>query len=260
MKKLLTLSLVLFLSLLAGTSLLAQQDTLKRDNIEEEKVYKNTIRLNVTNPLIFGDKAIVLGYERLISEYQSLSINFGQAALREFNQEEFESDTSVMINGSSKDKGYNITVDYRFYLATENKHKAPRGIFIGPYASHVRVNREGAWDLSTQSFHGPVNTEVKFRMSSIGVELGYQFVLWKRVSLDFVLVGPGLAWYSLEANVDTDLSLEAQSVLFEEINGLLKNTFPGYSYVVDTIDFKKTGSAKSTNLGYRYAVHLGYRF
>jgi hypothetical protein len=34
-----------------------------------------------------------------------------------------------------------------------------------------------------------------FYIFNIGVELGYQFVFWKRLTLDFVLIGPAISYY-----------------------------------------------------------------
>lgn len=38
---------------------------------------------------------------------------------------------------------------------------------------------------------------------ALGAQLGYQFIIWKRVALDFVLIGPSVAGYALEAKLDT---------------------------------------------------------
>ena len=41
------------------------------------KQYKNTIRWNLTPALIIGPKSIVLGYERVVNNHQTFSINIG---------------------------------------------------------------------------------------------------------------------------------------------------------------------------------------
>lgn len=43
-----------------------------------EKEFKNTIRFNITNPMIFGNKSIIFGYERILPNNRSFSINIGQ--------------------------------------------------------------------------------------------------------------------------------------------------------------------------------------
>lgn len=248
------LCLVLFSLLLGSTAVTAQE------KIKEEKTYKNIVRLNLTNPLLFGERSLVLGYERMMGPHQSFSINAGLAQLPSFNLLNISDDSSFQINKATKDKGYTITGDYRFYLAKENKFNAPHGLYIGPYVTHVFMGRENTWTLDTDSFHGDVKTDFKFNMTSIGAELGYQFILWKRVALDFILIGPSIARYNIEAKLDTTLDPDDESALYEKINELLTERFPGYSFVVDDVDFKKSGKANTTSFGYRYVIHLGFLF
>lgn len=96
------------------------------------KEFKNTIRFNVTNPLIFGGKSLIFGYERILKNNKSFSINIGQAALPNLENgfsDEFRAKTVL------SEKGFHISGDYRFYLASLNKYNAPRGVYIGPYYS-----------------------------------------------------------------------------------------------------------------------------
>ena len=153
-----------------------------------------------------------------------------------------------------------MTVDYRFYLRTENKFRAPRGVYIGPYAGYVTMGRKNTWTLDTDNTHGDVITDFNLSILALGAELGYQFVLWKRVALDFVLIGPGLAGYSLEAKLDTTLDPDDEALLFQKISDALTEKFPGYSFAIDDAEFKKTGSSNVTSLGFRYVIHLGFRF
>lgn len=260
MKKLMVCACMLLISILAGIEVSAQDTISMKEATKADRIRKNTIRVNITNPLIFGERSLILGYERTIGEHQSFSINGGLATLPKFNIISIADDSLVQLYKDSKDKGYNITGDYRFYLASENKHRAPRGIYIGPYASHVFMGRENKWNLNTETFQGEVNTDFKFNMTAIGAQLGYQFVLWKRVALDFVLIGPSVAWYSLSAKLDTSLDADDESALYAKIDEILKDRFPGYTFVLDDVDFKKTGTTDTQSFGFRYTIHLGYRF
>jgi hypothetical protein len=55
-----------------------------QEKAEKIDVRKNTIKLNLTNPMIFGGKAIVIGYERVLSPNRSFSIDIGTMALPSF--------------------------------------------------------------------------------------------------------------------------------------------------------------------------------
>lgn len=254
------LSLLWFISTLVISTAVAQSTNTPDDEIKAERIRKNTIRLNLTNPLIFGERSLILGYERTIGEHQSFSINGGLATLPKFNLISIADDSLVQLYKSSKDRGFNITGDYRFYLASENKHRAPRGIYVGPYASHVFMGRENTWNLNTESFQGEVKTDFSFNMTAIGAQLGYQFILWKRVALDFVLIGPSIAWYSLEAKLNTTLDPDDESALYAKIDEILKERFPGYTFVLDDVDFKTSGTTNTQSFGFRYTIHLGYHF
>lgn len=254
-------AIFLLLIFQVGISLTAQEmnaDTIG-EQVKKEKNFKNTIRLNITNPLIFGSKSYIVGYERVLNKQFSFSVNVGRTTLPNFKILDFASDSAFQINKTVKDRGFHITGDVRFYPASENKYSAPRGLYFGPYASFVTMGRENTWTLDTDKFTGDVQTDFNFQFLSLGAQLGYQFVIWKRVALDFVLLGPGIAFYEFSAKVDTELSQEDESAIFDKINEILKDKFPGYNYIIDG-DFKTSGTAKTTSLGYRYVIHLGFRF
>lgn len=257
-----TFSVVLLIITFLGVSSLVAQDTIHmNETIKADRIRKNTIRINLTNPLIFGDRSLVLGYERTIGEHQSFSINAGLAKLPEFDLISIADDSIVQLYRDSKDKGYNFTADYRFYLASENKHRAPRGLYIGPFASHVYMGRENTWNIDIEDgFKGEVITNLDFRMTAVGAQLGYQFVFWKRVALDFVLLGPSVAWYSVEAKLDTTFDPDEESLIYQKINEILTERFPGYTFAIDDVEFKKTGTTNTRSYGFRYTIHLGYRF
>jgi len=260
MKKYTLYPIMLFITLLSGTSILAQDTISMKESVKEERIRKNTIRINVTNPMIFGDRSWILGYERTIGERQSFSLNVGRLSLPKFDLVDIADDSIVDLIKESKDRGYLFTGDYRFYLASENKYRAPRGLYIGPFASYAFMGRENTWNINTESFVGEVNTDFKFSMTAIGAQLGYQFVLWKRVALDFVLLGPSVAWYSLSATLNTTFDPDDEALIYEKINEILSEKFPGYTFVVDDIDFKTSGTTNTQSFGFRYTIHLGYRF
>ncbi len=229
----------------------------EKDSVKVSKNFKNSIRINITNPLIFGEKFNVIGYERVVNDYQTFSVGFGRFAFPKFSPLDID---SLRLDRNYKDKGLNMSFDYRFYLMKENLHKAPRGVYIGPFYSYNYFQRTNSWELNTSSFVGEATTKLEMNMHSIGFQLGYQFIFWKRVSLDLILVGPSMWFFNLEANLTTTLSPEDESLLFETINDALNNKFPGSDLVIDGGSFKKKGSFRTNTLGYRYMFNIGFRF
>jgi len=245
------LILVAFLLFAAFFSMNAQeQDSTKH-------VRKNIIRFNLTSPMLFSTDYLVFGYERVIKENQSISLNIGRFALGKFDSGISD---ALELEGGSKDFGINTSIDYRFYLGSVNKYSAPRGVYIGPYYAYNHFNRENTWNLNSDTYQGEVITDLTFNIHTIGFQLGYQFIFWDRLALDLVLIGPGIANYSTKVGLDTSLSPEDEALFFEALNEFLSDKIPGYDQVIEPGEFEKNGSFNTTTFGFRYMIHLGYRF
>jgi hypothetical protein len=248
--------LILFVLILAGFQLAA---TAQDNSTKEIKNFKNTVHINLTNPIIFGGNSFVFGYERVVNKRQTFSINAGTQGFPSLG---IINSDSLKANSILSDKGFNFSVDYRFYLAKENKYAAPRGVYIGPYFSTNYFEKKHSWTLKSTSGGAAQTVESKTSLSvnTFGAEMGYQFVFWNRVALDFVLMGPGVAGYNFEAKLLTNVSEEDKQKFYDKINDALAEKFPGYGFVVDEDTFKKSGTEKTTSFGFRYMVQLGFRF
>lgn len=220
---------------------------------------KNVVRANITNPMIFGGNAIIIGYERATGPHQSFSLNVGRFSLPRIISPG-QSLNGISLTRNTKEKGVHLSADYRFYLAKENKHNAPHGVYIGPYFSYNTFQRTNNWNLNTDDFKGAITTDFNLDIYSLGFQMGYQFILWKRVALDMLMFGPGLAQYNFDTKISTSLSAEDQSDLFAQINETLEDKLPGYRIVFDEYKFKNSGKLNVTAAGYRFVIHLGYNF
>ena len=238
---------------------LYQQTVIAQEKNETKKEFKNTIRFNLTNPIIFGGRSLVFGYERVLNKRQTFSVNFGQTGFPSLN---IIGSDSISANAVTDEKGFNVSADYRFYLGKENKHDVPHGVYIGPYYSYNYFEKKHSWAIKSTAGGATQTVESKTSLSihTIGFEMGYQFIFWDRVSLDMVLTGPGIATYNLEASLGANLSEADKKKFFEKLNLALADKFPGYSVVVDEGEFQKTGSANTTRFGYRYMIQVGFRF
>lgn len=222
------------------------------------KPKKNTILFNVTNPIIFGS-SFIIGYERVLNPHQSFSVNLGTTS---FPGSDNTDTDSVKVNNVKNKSGLNVSADFRFYLSKENKYAAPRGVYIGPYYSYNNFARDQTWMLKSTNGGAPLQTktELNLNIHTIGFEMGYQFVLWDRLTLDMLMIGPGIGSYSLKASLGTNLSGADKEKFFELLNDALAEKFPGYGFVIDEGNFKRTGTDKTTTWGYRYMVQVGFRF
>jgi hypothetical protein len=184
-------------------------------------------------------------------------VNFGRTALPKLATINTD---SMNIIKSNKNTGMNFSAEYRFYLGKENKYNAPRGIYIAPYYSYNSFRKENTWSLTKFDYNGEVNTDLSLKVQTVGVELGYQFVFWDRLAVDFVMLGPGYANYKLKAGINTTLSPANQLELLEKINNYLSDKLPGYNFVIPEKEFTTTGSTTTNSFNFRYLIQVGFRF
>ena len=256
--------ILLVLACFSVTPSSAQETAMVPDSaapVKKKKDLKNTLWFNLTNPVLLSDQSLIFGYERIVNPRQSFTINFGFTSLPDISLADVNVDNeNISLHKNTSDEGYNASIDYRFYLAKFNKFQAPRGVYLAPYYSFNYFGRKNTWTLNTDAFDGDINVDFSLDIHTLGGQLGYQFIFWRRLALDFVLFGPGVARYQVKANLSTTLNADDQAALFQVINDHLSEKFPGYSFVIDDQEFEKTGTAKTTTLGFRYMIHMGFRF
>jgi len=228
-----------------------------QEKTDSLKYLKNTIRFNLTNPMLFGEKYTVIGYERVVSKHQTFSVNIGRFSLPKWKN--FNTDSLAIKDGYS-DKGFTVATDYRFYLKKENKYDAPHGLYIGPYYSYNMLDRTNTWNLNTPDFQGALETNIRLNANLIGAQLGYQFIIKNRIAIDMILFGPGTWFYSLKSTTSTSLSEEDEALLFEKINGFLKENLPGSDILLEPGQMNKSGTYHTSSGGMRYMIQIGFRF
>jgi hypothetical protein len=219
--------------------------------------HKNIVRANVTYPLLFGGKNLVLGYERVLTPHQSISLNIGRTSLPKIKSFDWD---SLSVTDETKTSGYNLSLDYRFYLKKENKYLAPHGLYIGPYAFFYTFERHNDLTLQSNGALTELDSEMKLNIFGGGFELGYQFLFWKRVALDLVLIGPGIASYSFEAKLNGNLDIDEESEVVQAIKEWVDNKFPGSDFVWGDKSVNAKGATKTTSVGFRYMIQIGFNF
>jgi hypothetical protein len=221
------------------------------------KNYKNTVRINITNPMLFGSKSTIVGYERVINKHQTASIGIGRIGFPRLVGSGLD---SLGITSQAHDKGFNISFDYRFYLKKENKFAAPRGVYLGPYYAFNSFSRDVTWDVKTSGYNGKVTTGINLTANLIGVQMGYQFVLWDRMTIDMILMGPGEWFFHMKTKFSTDLPIEEETMLLEKLNQMLKDKFPGSDAALHGGGFDAKKTTSTSAMGFRYMVNVGFRF
>ncbi|MGL6267603.1 MAG: hypothetical protein ACRC2O_06735 [Chitinophagaceae bacterium] len=230
----------------------------KKSDSAWKHAHKNIIRYNLSSALLFGmDKTIILGYERVLKPNQSISINAGSVVLPKIAS---VSTDSFSLGKDLKNKGYNISLDYRFYLGKLNKYNAPRGVYIGPWYSFNRFMRDSNWEFINNGNQRNTTTNTEFNIHSFGVQMGYQFIFWNRLALDLVMIGPGMGFYNVSAKFDSNLTPGEEEQLRQVLTDVISNRFPGLNYVLDGKRLDGNGNLGVTSVGFRYIIHIGFNF
>jgi len=223
--------------------------------------YKNNLKFNVST-LILYDNVYFFSYERTINRHQTLSISGGPMNFPKFSSLDIK---NAQFEKESKRSGYTIGAEYRFYLAKENRYAPPHGLYIGPYINYYRFN--GARNITFTDSSGN-QSNAKFSSTidifNVGVQIGYQFVLWKRLSIDLILFAPSISKYGASFSYEGNINQDHQGQVSQEVVDAIKNRFPLLDKLITNGNLNVSGTAhndfKVWAPGIKYAVFLGYRF
>jgi hypothetical protein len=219
--------------------------------LKPEKPLKNAIKLNLTTWILYD--GFQLNYERILSPNRSITFFGGPI---EFPMPDVISNSPLVFNGDKTKSGYVFGSEYRFYLSEENKYAAPHGVYLAPFVSfyHFHNTRKGRDTLNqTDAYLG---TTMNF--FNIGGEIGYQFVIKKRFVIDCVLFGPAISSYYFNVKLEGDPRVHDEQV--QAILDAMKEKFPILKDLSSSEGISTSGVSNFWSLGFRYAIHIGYRF
>jgi len=221
-----------------------------------EKYNKNIIKWNLTPFIVWGYQNINLSYERIIKPNQSFSVNSGIFQLPTAGFYD-----SLNIESAVKQSGFTVSGDYRFYLQNLNPGIAPRGVYWGPFASYHYYQFENKITVPTiDDIEGNILLDGNVNIVSAGIELGYQFIIKEKLSIDLVFLGPAFTLYSGNLGMDGELTSEEYDEYLEAIRNILISKIPLFSDLVQNGSFNEKGTATSFGFGMRYLMQIGYRF
>jgi len=244
--KQLIIILLLCISTIANTAW--GQDSLRRTQ------RRNTIKLDITSHYLYRN-SFIASYERVTKPNQSFVVTAGY--------QEFPRASSLGSNISVKDDrsrtGNKFGGEYRFYLRKENKYLAPRGVYLGPYASFLGFKNERTITVNDDGTLEDVILNTKLNIFNVGFELGYQFVITNRWAIDLVFIGPSISHYLYTAELSGSYSFDKEDIQNEIILDLI-DRFPFLDDVITEKEATTRGKLDSWSYGYRFQVHIGYHF
>jgi hypothetical protein len=224
----------------------------------EPQQRKNVIKFNPTPMLIWGSaRNITLSYERLVTPKQSFSVKLGYLVFPRISGDTVAN--LITLTGREK-YGVNIGVDYRFYPISRNRRPAPDGLFIGPYFDFYGYRFGNNFDILNTTVDQNGRFEGKLNYYTLGFQLGYQFLFWKRFSLEMVLFGPGVSYINAKLAVKGTLDQEQIQNIDKEVVDELLSRYPFLKTVFSPGGMQFTGSKATLGIGFRYLIQVGVAF
>jgi hypothetical protein len=218
---------------------------------------RNTLKLEITSYLFYRN-ALMFSYERVVKNKPNQTWSI-MAGLQEFPTLTGQLVDTIAVKKEDKSSGYKVGGEYRFYLKKENKYGAPRGVYIGPYTSYHHYSNTRIIEVNNNGEIQNGNLESNFNILNIGVQLGYQFVLNNRWTIDLVFIGPSVSNYAFKANLDGNISVNPDEITNEVLLALM-DKYPGFNDLITEGDFATNGQVNTWAYGYRYQFQIGYHF
>jgi len=223
-----------------------------------DTTYKNTIRLNITPMLLNDVGTFVVGYERIIKPNQSFSVNVGRLRLPSLLGS--EDSTGFLAKDINRNEGFSFAADYRFYATKRNKYAIPDGLYWGPFVTYYYYDNNTTVYLDNNAYQGNAELQSYMGLLMIGAQLGYQFVIKDRWTIDLILAGPAVGFYSIDMRLKADVALDDDLEVIEDVLDEIFAMFPGLNVLVDEQQLKASGGNTTWGGGFRYVIQVGYRF
>ena len=223
-----------------------------------DTTYRNTIRFNITPTLLSGLGNYVLGYERVLNARHSFSVNTGRLALPSLLP--VSDSAAYSWKNVNHNRGWSVAADYRNYFTKRNKFAIPDGLYWGPYATYYYFDNNTGIQLTESGQYIDADVQTYVHMLMVGVELGYQAVFADRWTVDMILAGPGLGFYSLDMSLSASSDIDSDDPYIEGAYDALSGMFPGLGKLISDEELRSTGRGSTWGMGFRYVVQVGYRF
>ena len=139
---------------------------------------------------------------------------------------------------------------------------APDGLYWGIFGSFYHYQFENSIVvIDNPSIQGDLILGANINVINAGVELGYQFVVWKdRMTIDLIFMGPSLSAYAKKFSLSGDIDADEEDEYLKAIYDILAASIPGFKQLVDEGSLTANGANVSMGFGLRYMIQIGFRF
>lgn len=228
-------SLLIFALALFCLNGMAQDET-----ISEELNRKNVIKILPINYVL---NSYSLEYERMINPKNSFEFGIGlpsnQSMTDKYSYIDWSEDDQFT---NDKLKILSLRAAYRHYTGKSN---LPKGFYMAPFLKYQNVeataNRRHTEVEPEETIITNENYDFKINTFSLGFQIGYQFLIAKRVTLDLYFPGLEFGLGKVDATIKSD-DFEAIGDIENDVNDAIDD-LP--SFVGDKI--KVTSTSNSVN-------------
>lgn len=156
-------------------------------------------------------------------------------------------------------KGFGITPELRYYIKTCND-RSLEGLYFGVYFRYTQYKTNAHFSYAKAGGTIEVNAaDLVYAEYGTGITLGYQLMLWERLSIDLLMFGPRFSNINVSYQFEKQASQEFLDELSETINETIDRF--GLDYTVD-LEQQGGGNARTSFsfLNVRFGVSLGFAF
>jgi hypothetical protein len=217
---------------------------------------RNSIKYHSVTQVLYSN-TLVLSYERIVKPHQSFAVMAGYIKFPTLAN----LGSNIDVEKDNSKNGFMLGGEYRFYLKKENKYQAPHGVFIGPYLNLYDFGNDRTITIPSED---ETPTQVKLSTDitvvNLGFQLGYQFVINNRWTIDMVVIGLSVSNYNLKANIDGNISPSDEDLVKGELLEALLERFPVLEDLLEDKEIDVRGTNSAWAPGFRYQLNFGYRF
>ncbi len=251
--------LVLFLS--AFFSTVGAQTSVESQKAERLKLFETNYQYNnipKLNVMAMAFNNVSLYYERAIYPKVTASIGVGIKSSGK-SQKVFEANNYNLKADFGSISGYSITPEFRYYLKTCEEN-VPAGFYAGVYFRYniYKSNADFVHQIP-DSIPSYFSSDASLRELGVGIQLGYQLVIKKRFTVDFLFFGPRYSFLKLTNEFNGQITESTKKDVEDYVNSVIER-FGGKG----DFEMKPSTTQKfSGNMGFpsfRFGISFGYAF
>jgi len=248
-----------------GISFSGNNGVMKVKNYTETDYKKNLLKVDLVK-LAFG--GINLSYERVLTQRSAINFRakYHSLGFIERSVDDFSTSGENYTFGLSDRPHFHaigFDAEYRFYLKSK---KAAQGFYIAPYTRYL--NYSGAFE----SFYSgtvagmPVNIDgdlkTSFNIWGGGVQLGIQWLVKDKVSIDWGFAGLGLDHYQFKVEVQSDYLSDEVDEYTRDLQDVMGGVsgFLAKKLIFNTLDNELSSKVPFWMVGWKSTLTVGIAF